>query len=72
MLKSRDITMLTKICIVKAVAFLIVMYYCEGWITKKVEHQITYFFLNYGKVKTFESPLDYKEIIPASPKGNPP
>ena len=48
------------------------MYYCEGWITKKVEHQITYFFLNYGKVKTFESPLDYKEIIPASPKGNPP
>ena len=44
MLKSRDITLLTKIYIVKAVAFLIVMYYYTGWITKKGEHQRTDFF----------------------------
>ena len=35
--KSRDITLLTKIHLVKAMAFLIVMYGCESWITKKAE-----------------------------------
>ena len=37
-LKSRDITLPTKVCIVKAVVFP-VMYQCEGWTTKKAEHQ---------------------------------
>ena len=38
-LKSRDITLLTKICIVKAMVFPIVIYGCESWIIKKAEHQ---------------------------------
>ena len=37
--KSRDITLLTKICIVKAMVFPIVIYGCESWIIKKAEHQ---------------------------------
>ena len=36
-LKSRDITFLTKVTIVKAVVFLVVMYGCESWIIKKAE-----------------------------------
>ena len=36
-LKSRDITLLTKVCIVKAMAFPIVMYGCESWSVKKAE-----------------------------------
>ena len=37
-LKSRDITFPTKICLVKAVVFLVVMYRCESWTVKKAEH----------------------------------
>ena len=37
-LKSRDITSLTKVCIVKAMVFPVVMYRCESWIIKKAEH----------------------------------
>ena len=37
-LKSRDITLLTKICIVKAMVFTVVMYGCESWTIKKTEH----------------------------------
>ena len=37
--KSRDITLPTKICLVKAMAFPVVMYGCESWTVKKVEHQ---------------------------------
>ena len=40
-LKSRDFTLLTKICIVTAVVFPVVMYRCESWTIKKVEHQRT-------------------------------
>ena len=36
-LKSRDITLLTKVCIVKAMLFLVVMYGCESWTIKKAE-----------------------------------
>ena len=39
MLKSRDITLLTKACIVKAMVFPVVMYGCESGTTKKAEHQ---------------------------------
>ena len=38
-LKSRDITLLTKVCIVKAMVFPVVMYRCESWTIKKIEHQ---------------------------------
>ena len=37
-LKSRDVTLLTKICIVKAMVFPVVMYGCESWTIKKAEH----------------------------------
>ena len=36
-LKSRDITLLTKVCLVKAMVFPVVMYGCESWIIKKAE-----------------------------------
>ena len=38
-LKSRDATLPTKFCLVKAVVFLVVMYGCESWTIKKAEHQ---------------------------------
>ena len=38
-LKSRDITLPTKVCLVKAMVFLVVMYGCESWMVKKAEHQ---------------------------------
>ena len=38
-LKSRDITLLTKVCLVKAMVFPVVMYGCESWTVKKAECQ---------------------------------
>ena len=38
-LKSRDITLLTKVCLVKAMVFPVVMYGCESWSIKKAEHR---------------------------------
>ena len=38
-LKSRDITLPTKVCLVKALVFPVVMYGCESWTIKKAEHQ---------------------------------
>ena len=40
-LKSRDTILLTKVCIVKAMDFPVVMYGCESWTIKKAEHQRT-------------------------------
>ena len=40
-IKSRDNTLLTKVCIVKAMVFPVVMYACEGWTIKKAKHQRT-------------------------------
>ena len=40
-LKSRDITLSTKVCLVKAVVFPVAMYGCESWTTKKAEHRRT-------------------------------
>ena len=37
-LKSRDITLSTKVCLVKAMVFLVIMYGCESWTVKKAEH----------------------------------
>ena len=39
--KSRDITLPTKVCLIKAMVFPVVMYGCESWTVKKVEHQTT-------------------------------
>ena len=38
-LKSRDVTLLTKVCIVRAMVFPVVTYSCESWTVKKAEHQ---------------------------------
>ena len=38
-LKSKDITLPTKVCLVKAIVFPVVMYGCESWTIKKAEHQ---------------------------------
>ena len=65
-LKSRDIALPTKIHIVKAMIFPLVVYGYESWTIKKVEHQRIDGVLE----KTLESPLDYKEIKPVNPKGN--
>ena len=47
-LKSRDITLLTKVCLVKAMVFSVVMYGCESWTIKKTEHtRIDAFELRY-------------------------
>ena len=43
-LKSRDITLLTKVRIVKAIVFSVAMYRCESWTIKKAEHQRIYAF----------------------------
>ena len=73
-LESRDITLPTKVHIVKAVVFPVVMYRCESWTIKKAEHQrIDAFEVGAGELvleKTLESPLDSKEIKPINPKGN--
>ena len=68
-LKSRDITLPTKVHLVKAMVFPVVMYGCENWTIKKAELQ---------RIDAFElwfwrrllSPLDCKEIKPVNPKGN--
>ena len=39
LLKSRDITLRTKVCLVKAMVFPVVMYGCESWTIKKAEHR---------------------------------
>ena len=62
MLKSRDITLPTKVHIVKAMAFPVVTYSCENWIIKKTEHL----------EKTPQSHLDSKKIKPVNLKENQP
>ena len=69
-LKSRDITLLTKVHIVKAMIFPVVMYGCESWAIKKAECQRIYGFQIVMPQKTLESFLDTKEIKPVNPKGN--
>ena len=68
-LKSRDITLPTKVRLVKATVFPVVMYGCESWTIKKAECQrIDAFEL--WCWRTLESPLDCKEIQPVHPKGD--
>ena len=67
-LKSRDITLLTKVCLVKAMVFPVVMMWeldCkQSWVPKN------WCFWTVVLEKTLHSPLDYKELKPVNPKGN--
>ena len=65
--KSRDITLPTKVCLVKAMVFPVVMFGCENWTIKEAECQRTDTF-EHVLEKTLESPLDCKEIKSVSPK----
>ena len=67
LLKSRDITLPTKVCLVNAMVFPVVMSRCDSWTVKKAEHRRTDAF---ELEKTLESPLDCKEIQPVHPKGD--
>ena len=69
-LKTRDITLPTKVHLVKAMVFSVVMYGCESWTIKKAEHRRIDAFELCVLDKTLESPLDCKEIQPVHPKGN--
>ena len=70
-LKSRDITLSTKVRLVKAMVFPVVMYGCESWTVKKAERR---------RIDAFElccwrrllSPLDCKEIQPVHSEGDQP
>ena len=64
-LKSRDITLLTKVHLVKAMVFPVIMYGCENWTIKKAECRRTVVL-----EKTLESPLDCKEIQPVHSEGD--
>ena len=57
----------TRVHLVKATVFPLVMYGCESWTIKKAEHERTDIF---DLEKTLKSPLDCKEIKPVHPKGN--
>ena len=69
--KSRDITLPTKVRLVKAMVFPVVMYGCEGWTVKIAEHRTDAFEL-WPLEKTLESPVDCKEIQPVHSKGDQP
>ena len=60
-LKSRDITLPTNVCLVKAIAFPVVMYGCESWTIKKDESRRTDAFELWCWIRLL-SPLDIKEI----------
>ena len=68
-LKSRDITLPTKVRLVKAMVFPVVMYECESWTVKKAEHRRNDAF-ELWCWRRLESPLDCKEIQPVHPKGD--
>ena len=68
-LKSRDITLPTKVCIVKATVFPVVMYGCDSRTIKNLSAK-ELMLLTVVLEKTLESPLENKELKPVNPKGN--
>ena len=66
--KSRDITLPTKVCPVKAMVFWVVTYGCEGWTIKKAECQKTDAF-ELWCWRRLESLMDRKEVKPVNSKG---
>ena len=71
-LKGRYITLLTKVCRVKAMVFPVVNYGCWELVHKKDWAQKNLYFWIMVLEKTVESPLDCKEVRPINPKGNQP
>ena len=69
-LKSRDITLPAKVCIVKAMVFLVVTYGCESCTIKKSKCQRIDAFELWCWRRLLKSPFDCKEIKPVNPKGN--
>ena len=61
-LKSKDITLPTKVCLVKVMVFPVVLYGCESWAIKKTWALKNWCFWTVMMEKTLESPLDFKEI----------
>ena len=70
--KSRDITLPTKVRLVKAMVLPVVMYGCESWTVKKAECRRIDAFELVVLEKTLESPLDCKEIQPVHSDGDQP
>ena len=68
-LKSRDITLTTKVHLVKVMVFPVVMYGCDSW-SKESWALMNWCFWTVMLEKTLESPLDCKELQPVHPKGN--
>ena len=68
--KQNYITLPTKVHLVKAMVFTVVMYGYESWTIKKAECQRIDAFELWVLEKTLESPLDCKEIQPVHPKGD--
>ena len=69
-LKSRDIILPTKVCLVKAMVFPVVMYGCESWTIKKAWVLKNWCFWTVVLENTLKSPLDCKEIQPVCAKGD--
>ena len=69
-LKSRDITLPTKVHILKAVVFPAVIYQCENWTIQKTEHRRIDAFELWCWRRLFENSFNCKEIQPVHPKGN--
>ena len=69
-LKSRDIALPTKVRLVKAMVFPVVIYGCESWTIKKAECRRIDVFGIMALEETLESPLDCKEIKPVNPTEN--
>ena len=67
-LKSRDMTLLTKFCLVRAMVFPIVMYGCENWMIMLSAKELMLVNCGVGE-ESWES-IDCKEIQPVNPKGN--
>ena len=70
-LKSGDITLPTKVRLVKAIVLPVVMYGCESWTVKKSERR-RIDALTVVLEKTLVSPLDFKEIQPVHSEGDQP
>ena len=69
-LKNSNITLSSKVCIVKALVFPVVMYRCESWTIKKADGQTSDVFEFVVLEKTLKSLLDSKKITSVNPKGN--
>ena len=69
-LKRRDITLSTKVRLVKAMVFPVVMYVCESWTGKKAECRRIDAFELWCWRRLLSSPFDCKEIEPVHPKGD--